>query len=159
MQSILLLAKTCFILLILGGGALLFSADANRLVLIPIDRMVQRVKSMAENPRAKPGDPSDSLPLEAADTEMRILEASIDKISELLGVAFGDAGVDIISANMRNMGGLNPMVPGHRTVRTCLQLCGSRFRTHAQLLPCCSLQPDDNFIMLTHVRCLPLGEV
>lgn len=50
-----------------------------------------------------------------ADTEMRILEASIDKISELLAVAFGDAGVDIIAENMKCMGGLNPMVPGQRT--------------------------------------------
>lgn len=54
--------------------------------------------------------------LQAADTEMRILEASIDKISELLAVAFGDAGVDIIAENMRCMGGLDPMVPGNRTV-------------------------------------------
>lgn len=54
--------------------------------------------------------------LQAADTEMRILEASIDKISELLAVAFGDAGVDIIAENMRCMGGLDPMVPGQRTV-------------------------------------------
>jgi hypothetical protein len=121
MESLLLLGKTVFILIILGGGALMFSADANRLVLIPIDRMVQRVKNMAENPRFKPDAASD-VPLEAADTEMRILEASIDKISELLGVAFGDAGVDIISANMKCMGGLNPMVPGHNTVRHCVWL-------------------------------------
>ena len=119
MEALLLLGKTLFILLILGGGALVFSKDANRLVLIPIDRMVQRIKNIAENPRLKP-DEDASLPVEAADTEMRILEASIDKISELLGVAFGDAGVDIISANMRCMGGLNPMVPGHRTVRALL---------------------------------------
>lgn len=123
MESLLLLGKTVFILLVLGGGALMFSADANRLVLIPIDRMVQRVKNMADNPRtsatAEHEDPpaADLMPLEAADTEMRILEASIDKIAELLGVAFGDAGVDIIAANMKCVGGLNPMVPGHRTVR------------------------------------------
>lgn len=134
MDAILLLGKTVFILLVLGGGALLFSADANRLVLIPIDRMVQRVKSMAENPRLKPAG-AESLPLEAADTEMRILEASIDKISELLGVAFGDAGVDIISANMRHMGGLNPMVPGHRTVRSVL-LSSARLRHHWWTLRC-----------------------
>ena len=58
--------------------------------------------------------------LQAADTEMRILEASIDKISELLAVAFGDAGVNIIAENMRCMGGLDPMVPGNRTVRPLL---------------------------------------
>ena len=116
MEALLLMGKTLFILLVLGGGALVFSADANRLVLIPIDRMVQRVKTMADNPRERP-DAVAELPLEASDTEMRILEASIDKISELLGVAFGDAGVDIISSNMCTMGGLNPMVPGNRTVR------------------------------------------
>jgi hypothetical protein len=130
MEALLLLGKTSFILLVLGGGALLFSADANRLVLIPIDRMVQRVRNMAENPRLKPDVERGALPLEPADTEMRILEASIDRISELLGVAFGDAGVDIISANMKNMGGLNPMVPGHRTVRPVLLLCRSPRHWH-----------------------------
>lgn len=119
MDAFLLMGKTLFILIVLGGGALVFSTDANRLVLIPIDRMVQRVKTMADNPRERPVQLTD-MPLEASDTEMRILEASIDKISELLGVAFGDAGVDIISSNMSSMGGLNPMVPGHKTV--CLHV-------------------------------------
>lgn len=57
-----------------------------------------------------------------ADTEMRVLEASIDKISELLAVAFGDAGVDIIAENMKCMGGLNPMVPGQRTACCSLSI-------------------------------------
>lgn len=66
--------------------------------------------------QSKPGEvPSNSDGFGPADTEMRILEASIDKISELLAVAFGDAGVDIIAENMKCMGGLNPMVPGQRT--------------------------------------------
>lgn len=52
LDSILQMCKTVFILIVLGGGALLFSADANRLVLIPVDRMVQRVKNMADNPRS-----------------------------------------------------------------------------------------------------------
>jgi hypothetical protein len=53
LDSVLQICKTVFILLVLGVGALLFSADANRLVLIPVDRMVQRVKGMADNPRLK----------------------------------------------------------------------------------------------------------
>lgn len=67
-----------------------------------------------------------------ADTEMRILEASIDKISELLAVAFGDAGVDIIAENMKCMGGLNPMVPGQRTA------CSSHCVLYHVTLPDCS---------------------
>lgn len=54
------------------------------------------------------------------ETEMRVLEASIEKITQLLGVAFGVAGVEIISENMRSMGTLNAIVPGRRTVRTCI---------------------------------------
>lgn len=53
MDSVLQICKTVFILIVLGVGALLFSADANRLVLIPVDRMVQRVKNIADNPRMK----------------------------------------------------------------------------------------------------------
>lgn len=70
--------------------------------------------------------------LQAADTEMRILEASIDKISELLAVAFGDAGVDIIAENMRCMGGLDPMVPGIRTVRVSLTIPPLASNTRSQ---------------------------
>lgn len=146
MESLLLVGKTAFILIVLGGGALVFSADANRIVLIPIDRMVQRVKNMADNPRTniieeEPQQlPVETMPLEAADTEMRILEASIDKLAELLGVAFGDAGVDIVSANMKCIGKLNPMVPGHRTVRSCgclLQLHSSVGCWTQVLIPSC----------------------
>ena len=63
------------------------------------------------------------------ETEMRILEASIEKITQLLAVSFGVAGVEIITENMKDMGVISPMVPGHRTVR-----CSSVFSFHLCIL-------------------------
>lgn len=44
MNAILNIGRTFFIILVLGVGALLFSKDANVLVLRPLERMIQTVK-------------------------------------------------------------------------------------------------------------------
>uniref|UniRef100_A0A061R4B8 Adenylyl cyclase n=1 Tax=Tetraselmis sp. GSL018 TaxID=582737 RepID=A0A061R4B8_9CHLO len=112
-ESLLNICRTVFTCLILGFGALLFSRDANTLVLYPLERMVQKVKEMSENPLAK-------MQIRAVATkdeqqmETRILENSITKICSLLAVGFGDAGAEVVAENIRNGGDLNPMVPGHR---------------------------------------------
>eukprot|EP00898_Chlorokybus_atmophyticus_P006946 jgi/Chlat1/7252/Chrsp58S06894 len=117
------MARTFFICLLLGGGALLFSKDANNLVLMPIERMVKKVRDMAENPLAKTfleaeaqrvkeqsGEPG------VFDLETTVLERSINKICSLLAIGFGDAGAEIVGENMKNGGDLNPMVPGKKMV-------------------------------------------
>jgi len=112
-EAILNMCRTVYTCIILGVGALLFSQDANTLVLHPLERMVQKVKEMSENPLAK-------MQIRAVATkdeqqmETRILENSITKICSLLAVGFGDAGAEVVAENIRNGGDLNPMVPGHR---------------------------------------------
>jgi len=114
-EAILNMCRTTFTCFVLGLGALLFSRDANALVLHPLERMVQKVKEMSENPLAK-------MQIRAVATkdeqqmETRILENSITKICSLLAVGFGDAGAEVVAENIRNGGDLNPMVPGHRMV-------------------------------------------
>lgn len=48
--SILSISKTIFICTILIIGSLLFSYDAQKLVLIPIERMIEKVKILSKDP-------------------------------------------------------------------------------------------------------------
>ena len=114
LESILNMARTVFICIILGFGAMLFSRDANKLVLNPIERMVQRVREISENPLQKmiveKGDK------EEEQFETKILENSIAKICSLLSVGFGEAGAEIIGENMKKGGDLDPMIPGRKMI-------------------------------------------
>lgn len=44
------IARTVFICVVLAGGAIFFSKDANDLVIGPIEAMMQKVNKIAENP-------------------------------------------------------------------------------------------------------------
>ena len=44
------IARTVFICIVLAGGAIFFSKDANDLVIGPIEAMMQKVRKIAENP-------------------------------------------------------------------------------------------------------------
>lgn len=117
LQAILNIAKTVFVCIVLLLGALLFSKDANELVLRPIERMVLKVQAMAANPLTKfairPEDDADD---DGEQFETRMLENSIARICSLLSVGFGEAGTAIIAENMKRGGDINPMVPGRKVV-------------------------------------------
>jgi hypothetical protein len=49
-SSLLSLARTLFLVLLLAAGAAALSLDSRRLVLRPVERMVDRVREMAEDP-------------------------------------------------------------------------------------------------------------
>ncbi|EER12044.1 hypothetical protein Pmar_PMAR019150 [Perkinsus marinus ATCC 50983] len=102
--------QTIFICLILGGGALFFSKDANDLVLRPIERMAEKMEKLRIVE-----------PLETV-----ILEKTIIKIGGLLAVGFGEAGAEVISHNIRGgSAAVNPMVAGSR-VEAILGFCDIR---------------------------------
>lgn len=46
------IAKTIFVCIVLTLGALFFTRDANDLVIIPIEKMIDMVKNIARNPIA-----------------------------------------------------------------------------------------------------------
>ena len=111
LQGILNMFQTIFICIILAGGAMMFSKDANDLVLRPIERMVKRFQAMAENPLAKrskvkKGD------AEEQQYETKTLENAFEKVYSLMTLGFGDAGSEIIGSNIQNGGDLDPMIPG-----------------------------------------------
>ena len=48
--------------------------------------------------------------------QTKTLEKCINKICRLLAVGFGEAGGEIIAANLTNSGDLNPMLPGRKII-------------------------------------------
>jgi class 3 adenylate cyclase len=102
---------TLFIIALLTIGASLFSRDAHRLMIQPIERMVRVVRQLADNPLAKLEDEKKSE--NGSQFEVNLIEAALRKIGMLLQIGFGEAGADIIGVNLAGAGGkINPMVPG-----------------------------------------------
>ena len=114
LKALLNMGRTAFVCFVLGLGAMLFSKDANTLVLKPIERMVKKVREVSENPlkRFEVYDDDD----DNKQMETRMLENSIAKICGLLAVGFGEAGSEVIAENMKRGGEINPMIPGKKVV-------------------------------------------
>ena len=68
-----------------------------RLVLSPIERMVDLVERVSKHPLAKKDD---DMSAAKGTYETRLLESTLDKITSLLRVGFGEAGSGIISSNL-----------------------------------------------------------
>ncbi len=112
----------------LVSGALIFTSDAERLVLKPIERMMNMVEAVAANPLAPTASDNTALVPTGAgnggkkraqegDYETKLLESTIEKITGLLRVGFGEAGAGIISANLSTSNKsmmIDPLLPGVR---------------------------------------------
>jgi hypothetical protein len=73
----------------------MFSKDANDLALRPIERMIEKVKKIAKNP--KKAMEEKLIKDEATKNETVLIENAIIKIGTLLALGFGDAGSEIIA--------------------------------------------------------------
>lgn len=105
---------TIFVSIMLVAGSVVFTNDAQRLVLDPIERMMNMVEAVSKDPLK---------PLEfqhdgsSGEYETRLLESTIEKITGLLRVGFGEAGAGIIKANLDiadSSSVINPLIPGVR---------------------------------------------
>lgn len=113
--SELSLGLTGFVIIILVFAVIGFSRDAETLVIGPIERMINLVKKLSENPLASlysEKHANDAKGTDAFETQM--LESTLEKISSLLQVGFGVAGAQIISSNMSSGGDLDVMIPGKK---------------------------------------------
>ena len=113
-QALLSVLRTIFVCVILIVGAVLFSKDTNALVLRPLDRMIDKIRTMSENPLTKFQIDGEDDGEEQMET--RLLENSISRICSLLAVGFGDAGSEIIAENMKRGGAIDPMIPGKKVI-------------------------------------------
>ena len=110
---------TLFIAWLLVVGSLVFTSDTQNMVIAPIERMMNMVESVARDP-LKPLTFDHSGKEGSGEYETRLLEGTIEKITGLLRVGFGEAGAGIISANLQTRakgeesGAVNPLLPGVR---------------------------------------------
>lgn len=115
-QALFSILTTIFVAIMMIGGAVVINNDAERMVIAPIERMMNMVEAVAEDPLSPFYFEHDTKP-GAGDYETRLLETTVEKITGLLRVGFGEAGAGIISANLRNRdsgAAINPLLPGVR---------------------------------------------
>eukprot|EP00929_Paragymnodinium_shiwhaense_P078578 TRINITY_DN40749_c0_g1_i1.p1 TRINITY_DN40749_c0_g1~~TRINITY_DN40749_c0_g1_i1.p1 ORF type:complete len:925 (-),score=106.14 TRINITY_DN40749_c0_g1_i1:119-2893(-) len=133
------IVTTFFVLVLLISGSVMFSVDANRLVVNPVEKMIKRVEAIRENPLVAMKMADEEFRAEevakakerrAADffkcsfcskknnepMETVILEKTIIKLGSLLALGFGEAGANIVGQNMKgsDSAGVNAMIPGLR---------------------------------------------
>jgi|GEM_PF-2019334 len=108
-SALLNILQTIFVMVILTYGYMGFSADAEVLVIRPIERMVASVKMLAENPM---GASLDDHVVDGEADETVLLQRTIAKIGKLLQIGFGEAGSEIIAKNMASNSGIEPMADG-----------------------------------------------
>ena len=110
---------TLFIAVLLVVGSLIFTADTQTMVIAPIERMMNMVEAVARDP-LQPLSFDHEGAASTGEYETRLLETTIEKITGLLRVGFGEAGAGIISANLQQTDGkggsaaVNPLLPGVR---------------------------------------------
>jgi len=123
------LSNTFFVMILLVTASMMFTNDANRLVLRPVEKMIGRIEAIRDKPLLAMKMADDEFKAEeiAKEREQRqrrkpwnrimmeisrlcsgrneimetvILEKTIIKLGSLLALGFGEAGADIIGKNM-----------------------------------------------------------
>ena len=106
---------TLFVIFMLVTLSAQFIGDSQKLVLAPIESMMQMVNMVAMDPLE---DFDFTAIAKTSEYETRVVQTAIQKITALLRVGFGVAGAEIISSNMAVEGEgsnvLEPMIPGKR---------------------------------------------
>lgn len=109
--------KTLFIIVVLVTASTSFVRTTRTLVLDPIERMMNIVQKLAENPLASVQSSGNQAEIrknaKEQGFETALLEITLSKIGTLMQVGFGAAGADIIGKNMGS-GDLDPMLPGKK---------------------------------------------
>lgn len=98
-EALLGILLTSFIIVLLGLGMISFTKDVRNLVIVPIEKMIQLVREISENPLGKDFSLEDDK-MQKDDMETTVLIRTISKIAGLMRVGFGEAGADIIGKNL-----------------------------------------------------------
>jgi len=141
-EAVYNILKTVFVCVVLCGASLLFSSDANALVLHPVEHMITKVEQIRDHPLSAMKIADEEFKREemkkmkarAVGTrnkirscyrnlcqvqshelmETVILEKTIIKLGSLLALGFGEAGADIVRHNMKgsNSAFVDAMIEG-----------------------------------------------
>jgi class 3 adenylate cyclase len=126
-EAILSMGLTTFIVFLLGFGSMSFSNDTQKLVIAPIEKMVNIVKQLADDPLKKPEisqeqiDEAENVDVgqpkkNSGQLETGMLEMTILKIGSLLQVGYGECGAQIIAQNTTADGELNILRSGRKVI-------------------------------------------
>lgn len=98
-ESNMSLLLTFFVIILLGGGTYVFNEDTKRLVIGPIEQMMESVTQISENPLSA----TEGVKADASQEGMEtvFLLQTIDKIGNLMRIGFGEAGGEIIAKNLK----------------------------------------------------------
>ena len=114
-QGLMNILNTVFVGLILALASVTFTIDTQKIVIVPITKMVLTIKSLADDPLKKPetqetSDDEEEFGIKESNS---MLEKTINKISNMLQHSLGEEGAEILSRNMMSGDGeLNLMRPG-----------------------------------------------
>jgi len=104
------------------------------MIVVPIENIISKIKEMTKNPISVLYETEKEQILNILNSgnkkkcckskkvkeplETELLEKNISKIGSLLALGFGDAGSEIIAANLQNNsnGEINPMIPGKKVI-------------------------------------------
>ena len=128
------LARTIFLILIILILNSVFDNDAKRLVVDPLEIMIEIVERVAKDPinaknveqlqmgmknlasKMENKTKTKNEKVEFESYEIRIIKTSIIKIASLLATGFGEAGCEMIQQNMNSNQELNPMLKGKKKI-------------------------------------------
>eukprot|EP00736_Rhodelphis_marinus_P009566 Rmarinus@m.27539 len=125
-EALMSLLRTLFVIVVLCVLSYLFMHDAEHLVITPVERMMEMLTEIVVNPLSsvtkaadkafEPPEPPEkkNLGVRNGRTELDVIQTALSKIGGLLQIGFGEAGADIISANLTEEGGIDALVPGKR---------------------------------------------
>lgn len=105
--------RNIFICVVLTIASLLITRDANELVILPIERLIQKVNKLAENPLSIK-DQRLLVDQDSDKKELVVIENSIIKIATLLALGYGEAGAEIIGAQMAKNGQMDYALKGKK---------------------------------------------
>lgn len=98
----------------------MFSNDTDKIIIVPITKMVGIIKQLADDPLQRPEEPiftEEELKWKAKNNIKTVeLQKTIYRIGQLLQMSFGQLGALIIKDNYTSGGdgSLEIMIPGHR---------------------------------------------
>lgn len=127
---------TIFLIFLLGLWSLVISKDADYILIKPIENLTHLIKSLANDPLSfvrtqqkqqglKHRSSIESLYKNEGEYETTLLASSFLKIANLLYVALGEAGMQIVKENLKEGSEFSPMIPGKR-IQACFGFCDIR---------------------------------
>ena len=118
---------TTFLIFMLTMMAVIFQSDTSKYVIGPINRMVDSVRVLTENPMMQ-HDGAKNIGQEEAQFETSMLHGTINRIGRLLQLGFGQAGAEIIKSSLSSNLAANV---GGRHVNAIFGFCDIRNFTDA----------------------------